>query len=110
MTSGGAAPASRPLCHPVAGETRTLPRLAPGRLRGLLPGQGGAGGPLLLVLAVPLVPHGRERLHPVGLPGGEVVHLAAVGGEVVELPGRVGAGGDDLPVAVAQRAVPLVLE
>src|SRR5215216_2664470 len=44
-----------------------------------------------------------------GALAGEVARLGAVGRQVVELPGGLLAGGDELPVAHADRPVPLVL-
>src|SRR5262249_18304039 len=60
--------------------------LGSGLLRG--GGQVATRGALLLVFQVALGPEGRELLDPFGLCGRQVMTLAAVSGQVVELPGR----------------------
>jgi len=39
---------------------------------------------------------------------GQVVKLGAIGLQIVQLPGAAGALGDELPLAVADRAIALV--
>src|SRR5690349_16969905 len=50
-----------------------------------------------------------EPLHDVGMVGGQVAPLDAIGLDVVQLPPGFRAGGrDELPLSLADRAVPLV--
>src|SRR5438045_3988278 len=62
------------------------------------------------ILGVALGPKIRELRHAIGVRGGEVALLAAVGGEVVELPRTVLTGRDQLPVSGADGAIVVVVE
>ncbi len=55
------------------------------------------------------VPLPGHAFHAVRMPRRQVGGLGAVPAQVVEFPGRWGACGDDLPVALPQRPVALVL-
>src|SRR5262249_50061801 len=72
------------------------------RLRRQVPGR--EGGVLLELLR----PDRRQLARLLGLLPGEVLRFRSVRAEVVQLPRALLAGGDDLPVAGAQRAVALV--
>ena len=58
----------------------------------------------------PLFILGGHCFDVLGVFGGEVVHLGAVGGDVVEFPLTLDALGDDFPCAIADGTVAFVLE